>query len=286
MNTFKKGYILYLIIFIVLIIYVLYKNLYKKNVINFKNQNEIIDTSDIISDNNINNAYVINLLDRNDRWEQINNTFKNSKINLIRVPAIKRKNGHLGCGLSFVKIVKYAKENNLKTVLIFEDDNMPLKDFDNRWFIIKKWLDNNLDKWEVFNGGARFIDWQSYKDKEPDPNDYNVELLYKINNNEYLFQSDIMVSENWLYINSSCYDKVLDWQYNNKSNTSLIPMDQYITKKEYFNHVYCIPHLALQHNSESDTSHYDQALDKYDNSIIELFNKIYKNTVSSYYIRI
>ena len=44
-----------------------------------------------------------------------------------------------------------AKEKKLKTVLIFEDDNKPLDNFDKRWNTIKTWLDNNLEKWEVFN---------------------------------------------------------------------------------------------------------------------------------------
>jgi GR25 family glycosyltransferase involved in LPS biosynthesis len=192
----------------------------------------------------------------------------------------------LGCGLSFVKIVKYAKENNLKTVLIFEDDNMPLDNFENRWFTIKNWLDNNLDKWEIFNGGARFMDWLYYNKKTPNPDKYDVEIVYKINNIEYLFQSDIMVSGNWIYINSNCYDKVINWQYNNKNNNDnlLIPMDQYITNKKHFKHVYCIPPLALQYNSKSDTANYEQSLDNYDTAIIELFNKIYIKKVSEYFL--
>lgn len=243
-----------------------------------------IETMDIISNNDPNSAYVINLIERGERWDKINNLFKKSKIHLFRAPAIKNTNGHLGCGLSFVKIVKYAKENNLKTVLIFEDDNMPLDNFENRWFTIKNWLDNNLDKWEIFNGGARFMDWLYYNKKIPNPDDYDVEIVYKINNIEYLFQSDMMVSTNWIYINSNCYDKVIEWQYNNNKGNSLIPIDRYITNKNHFNHVYCIPPLALQYNSKSDTANYENSLDKYDNTIIELFNKIYIKKVSEYFL--
>ena len=71
-------------------------------------------------------AYVINLDDRKDRWNDTINYFKDSSIDLERVSAIKNKNGHLGCGLSIQKIIQMAKDQNMESVLILEDDNKPL----------------------------------------------------------------------------------------------------------------------------------------------------------------
>lgn len=232
-----------------------------------------LDINDKIKDNS---AFVINLDKRTDRWYQIKKLFKNSSINLIRVSAIKKNDGHLGCGLSFMKIVRYAKENNLKSVLIFEDDNMPLDNFDSRWLTIKKWLDNNLDKWEIYNGGARFLDWQTYNKKVPNINNYDVKLFHKINHNEYLFKNDLIVSTNWMYINFNCYDKLLKWLDIQTNIRFLVPIDQYINNSKNFNCVFSIPQLALQYNSKSDTSFYENDLDNYDKTILELSNKIYK----------
>ena len=102
----------------------------------------------------ITKAYVINLDKRTDRWEKIQERFKNSSIVLERVSAIVNENGHEGFKLSMQKIIKMAKDNNLPTVFFMEDDCKPVDNFDLRWKTTKDWLDANLDKWDIFNGGA------------------------------------------------------------------------------------------------------------------------------------
>ena len=104
-------------------------------------------------------AYVINLDESTERWKGINNRFKRTSLNLIRISAIKNTYGKLGLLLSLKKIIQHAKDNKLETVLILEDDAAPELNFDNRWNIIKNWLDNNMDKWEIFNGGALLYDY-------------------------------------------------------------------------------------------------------------------------------
>uniref|UniRef100_A0A6C0IFU7 Glycosyltransferase n=1 Tax=viral metagenome TaxID=1070528 RepID=A0A6C0IFU7_9ZZZZ len=238
---------------------------------------------DIKSSTNPNRAYVINLNKRSDRWENIQKSFKNSSIELIRLPAIENKQGHIGCGLSFMKAVKYAKKHNMKTLLIFEDDNKPLEGFDERWQIIKNWLDNNLDKWEIFNGGARFPDWQEYEKKTTSSYADTTHLKYLIDNKEYLFEAPFIVSANWIYINSSAYDKVLKWE-SMINDTPFVPLDQYMTKTEYFKCIFSIPHLALQENGKSDTSMNSQngywEFNKVDERLIEIFKNIYNREVN------
>ena len=223
---------------------------------------------DIKFSTNPNRAYVINLNKRPDRWDNIQKSFKNSSIELIRLPAIENKKGHIGCGLSFLKAVKYAKKHNMKTILIFEDDNKPLKGFDQRWKIIKEWLDTNLDKWEIFNGGARFPDWGKYEKQRISEYTDKTVLKYSINDNEFLFQTDKLLSTNWIYINSSVYDKVLKW------NTDTY-IDRYLLDTANFNHVFCIPHLALQENGESNTDNKIINYNTIDKTIINIFNDTY-----------
>ena len=238
---------------------------------------------DIKSSTNPNRAYVINLDKRPERWENIQKSFKNSSIELIRLPAIENKQGHIGCGLSFMKAVKYAKKHNMKTILIFEDDNKPLEGFDQRWQIIKNWLDNNLEKWEIFNGGARFPDWQEYEKKTISSYADTTHLKYSIDNKEYLFEAPFIVSTNWIYINISCYDKVLKWE-SMINDTPFIPIDQYMTKTEYFKCIFSIPHLALQENGKSDTSMNSQngywEFNKVDERLIEIFKNSYNREVN------
>lgn len=66
----------------------------------------------------------INLEKRKDRLESISKElgtfFVNSKIR--RFNGIVHTNGHVGCGLSHIQILDFAKKNNLQNILIVEDD--------------------------------------------------------------------------------------------------------------------------------------------------------------------
>jgi len=244
--------------------------------------------------NYYNNAYVINLNSQPDRWTRINNDFKNSSINLVRLPAIRYNvenrnislfRGHIGCGLSFMKAVYYAKQNKLDAILIFEDDNKPLKGFDKRWNIIKRWLDKNLDKWEIFNGGARLVGWHLYDQKKESTDVFKSKMVHEIEGSEYLFQTNKLLALNWVYINKSAYDKVLEWQvflnnYLTKARyDDFLAIDTYLGDTKYFKTLFSIPHLALQHDGNSSTANKYYDFNETDRTLIKIFNEIYTREV-------
>jgi glycosyl transferase family 25 len=74
--------------------------------------------------NYIDKCYYINLESRTDRLNHIENQLK--KMGLFdkscRFNAIKHEFGALGCSMSHLEVLKNAKENNYKTIIIFEDD--------------------------------------------------------------------------------------------------------------------------------------------------------------------
>jgi GR25 family glycosyltransferase involved in LPS biosynthesis len=238
---------------------------------------------DIKFSTNPNRAYVINLDKRSDRWENIQKSFKNSSIELIRMPAIEHKDGNIGCGLSFMKVVKYAKNHNMKTILIFEDDNKPLERFDERWQIIKEWLDSNLDKWEIFNGGARFPDWPEYEKKTTSSYADNTHLKYSINDDEFLFQTDKLLSTNWIYINSSVYDKILKWESSLYRDKFVFKryIDKYLLDNKNFNHIFSIPHLALQENGKSNIVNETINYETNNKNLINIFNNVYIKEINN-----
>jgi GR25 family glycosyltransferase involved in LPS biosynthesis len=87
----------------------------------------------------------INLDERNDRREYMEDILKNhkgTKLNYTRISAIKDENGWIGCAKSHIKCIDYAKKNNLKSVIILEDDFMFL---DNQNFDTMKIPDFNYD---------------------------------------------------------------------------------------------------------------------------------------------
>lgn len=74
--------------------------------------------------------FCINLKERTDRWEQAQKEFDklNIKDSVTHFPALKLDNGALGCRESHLSIIRKAKDNGLKNVLIFEDDVLVIDD--------------------------------------------------------------------------------------------------------------------------------------------------------------
>ena len=116
-NNMKKIFIIFIVLIIIyncLPIDFL-SNLFQKK-LNFNNLND----NDILP-----NVYYINLKDRVDRNENILKQFKwYPKEKLIRVDAIKHNDGATGCGLSHIKALKLALNDNskLEYSMIVEDD--------------------------------------------------------------------------------------------------------------------------------------------------------------------
>jgi glycosyl transferase family 25 len=72
---------------------------------------------------NIDAIIYINLNDRKDRFQQINQEFEKmgfDKNKIHRYPGIRLE--ILGCTLSHLDVIKMAKKNNFKNIMIFEDD--------------------------------------------------------------------------------------------------------------------------------------------------------------------
>jgi glycosyl transferase family 25 len=75
------------------------------------------------SENGINKIMYINLDHRTDRKNQIEEQINSfNLINYERFPAISHSNGAIGCSKSHLAVIKKAKENNYKNILVLEDD--------------------------------------------------------------------------------------------------------------------------------------------------------------------
>jgi len=72
----------------------------------------------------IKNIFYINLDSRPDRKTFVENQMKTLGWKAERFNAIKHSSGAVGCSLSHISLLKYAKTNNLDHILIMEDDIM------------------------------------------------------------------------------------------------------------------------------------------------------------------
>jgi GR25 family glycosyltransferase involved in LPS biosynthesis len=189
---------------------------------------------------NQNIAYVINLDERKDRYEKFKNNFKDYNITLERVSAIRDPVGWKGCGYSHMKVIKMAKELKLPTVLICEDDCIPTEHF-SKWFKIKDWLDTHKDKWDIFLGGNSYY---GFSEKNS-----SVKPICKLDSIK-LYNTKI-TSFQFYYINSSSYDKMLEWEEYVKKNNDWIPIDLWPNKIE-LKSISCIPFIVLQEKGYSN----------------------------------
>lgn len=178
-------------------------------------------------------AYVINLEKRKNKYDRVLEDFKDS-FDIERFIAIEHENGHIGCGESHKAIVQKAKDEKKDTVLILEDDCKPLEYFKERWPIIKQWLDNNMEKWEVFNGGPL--------------HSVGEEKLFDIDTDNDLYSMERGKCTQFMYINKSAYDKILEWSYDKDWL-----YDYGFVNTHKFKNLFVKPSLTTQHSGYSNT---------------------------------
>jgi glycosyl transferase, family 25 len=70
----------------------------------------------------VDKIFIINLEHRKDRKERMKNQLKEQNLSGEFFNAIKNENGTIGCMLSHLEIIKIAKKQGLKNVMILEDD--------------------------------------------------------------------------------------------------------------------------------------------------------------------
>jgi GR25 family glycosyltransferase involved in LPS biosynthesis len=70
----------------------------------------------------IKNIFYINLDVRNDRRTRFEEEMKQLGLQANRFSAIKHKSGAIGCSMSHITLLKYARDNKLDHIVIMEDD--------------------------------------------------------------------------------------------------------------------------------------------------------------------
>ncbi len=190
------------------------------------------------------NLYLINLEHRNDRRDQFLTSFKDYPFNVNRFKAIKHSKGYLGCSLSHLYLVKYAKEKNLPYIIVAEDDCL-IKSKPEEVKNLLNVLTNNLDKWNIFNGAPTF----------GGNKDFIIDDTF----------DDSILSTNWgqstafMIYNKSVYDMLLNFNFT-------LAIDVYIAKK-FTQHIYNKV-FAIQRASYSDIELHIQGA-KYEQYFIE-----------------
>lgn len=102
------------------------------------------------------NIFVINLDDRTERWEEIQQSFADWPP-LERVSAVKDSPGWKGCAKSHIKCIRLSKERGYPWVLILEDDCLVKPDSLDRFRELLPVLWERRSEWDIFLGGSTSV---------------------------------------------------------------------------------------------------------------------------------
>lgn len=188
--------------------------------------------------------YVVNLERRTDRLEHIKKELEYIGWEYEIFQAIDT-NSHVGCSLSHIEIIKLAKQQELESVMVIEDDCtfMPFsKDLINK-------IESScfLETFGIFNLSPTLNARINYSE--------NCQYLLDMTNlPEHLPHERINTATNCLIYHNSVYDKMLELE--EPSNLKMYAIDTYISKfVTTENQSYCpILPICPQKNSESDVS--------------------------------
>lgn len=186
-------------------------------------------------------GHLINMDSELDRWNKCVNEFENlNVIKLQRFSAIKHENGHVGCFLSHLEILKNNSQNDTHILVLEDDVNIIDKyNFNERWLQIKQWLDNNDDKWDIFNGGPYQINDNRLLSKTKSG-------TFKILNNELnIVQVGPTMAAHFVYYNKHLYEKIKNIDYNK------ICIDRLTDAISTLKIVTTYPYLAYQYPGNS-----------------------------------
>ena len=198
--------------------------------------------------------YLINLKKRIDRLNRVKKDFAN--YNLIIIEAIEEQEGWKGCFKSHQKIISIAKEKKLSYVIVMEDDCKIVNEitFDFNLKQILNWLENNMEKWNIFLGGVTHA-W-----------DYTN--LIELDNNLKLLSINKGKTAHFVIYNSNCYDYYSDLEPK-------IPIDKCWHNK--LTGIIPIPFIVIQHadysNIENKEINYDLRFASIENNFVNLINK-------------
>jgi len=100
-------------------------------------------------------SYVVNLDERKDRLDKLEESWYRLNFYPERFSAIRHGSGAIGCYLSHLAILKEAREKN-KSVLVFEDD---IEIFDQERVIVENSLSELLDQedWWLWYGSGNIL---------------------------------------------------------------------------------------------------------------------------------
>lgn len=185
--------------------------------------------------------YCVNLAKRPERWESAKKQFSKHNIHVERYDAVDGKTigniptlkpGELGCLISHLDILMNCQKNNIKNVLITEDDVQFCENFNSKFSQYLK----ELPEWDMLYFGANHALCNPYESNPPIKiTDHVYRILHAYSTHAYA-------------VNSTCYQYLID-----HLSKMTHPLDVMYSRIQRDLKVYLFrPHLAWQSEGYSD----------------------------------
>jgi len=185
----------------------------KINYIHSKNLIQIMNTKCEIPYHLHNDRiYCLHLIETPFRIEKFKNQDHAPHVEIF--PAIKYSPGWVGCGYSYKNLLWNAKRCNLDKLVVCEDDCLFPKDFEKTYSVIQSFLTTMKD-WDIFSGCIAEL-----------PKNTKIVNIFNFQGITFI-ELDKIHSTVFTIYNHTCYDKILNWNPNNK-NKDTNQIDQYI----------------------------------------------------------
>lgn len=198
--------------------------------------------------------FCINLKERTDRYKETLEEFNKHQITAKRVEGINgkllnikhKKPGALGLLYTHIKLLQHAKDNNLKNILIFEDD---IKFIDNFQEFFSDKIDSLPDDWDLlYLGGNNDLNNGIFTPITGDLNFKPTPENYKELDHE-LFKTTNTRTTHAVAINEKAYDFIID----NFNKNYHYPIDRILVLLQIRLKSYTfLPSLVKQRPSFSD----------------------------------
>lgn len=148
----------------------------------------------------INKAFVINLDSRPELFQEVQQAFRPYEIECERCVVMPNEHKQIGCTITHLQIIARAKKEGWPYVFVMEDDSVPRERM-KEWSTISQFLLREKSRWDVFLGGALFVD----------PKKLVVDFKPKHSQQLTLVECINAVTAHFVIYNQSSYDRLLEW---------------------------------------------------------------------------
>jgi hypothetical protein len=165
----------------------------------------------------MNKAFVINLDADQENFDEVSKQLLFHKIESERFSAIHHLHGFVGCALSHLTLVEYAKKQHWPSIMIVEDDCL-FRDNMKEWPFIKEFLETQSEDWDLFIGGTTYLQ----------PVQWKLDHKKVLSRGVDIVQCRDVHATHFIIYHQRSYESVLGWYDLSVSLEKRPPIDVFI----------------------------------------------------------